>query len=162
MQADKLKAFATHGPHPKGQSIKGKPPATHTSPAPEPPHEEPDGDEDPESTDDMAEGGKGKFGELIPQLEAVASQIGELTDEFDPEVLSDTDEALEGEDATALQEGIDRLPAEFTDAFAKATDGDGITTDEARQLTQHLVDEDLVDVDEDLIAGWLYHAAKVV
>jgi len=158
MQASKLQAFANQGPHPSGKSAEGKPPAQKT-----PIVTDRDGDEQPDSDDDLAEGGTGKYGALIPELEKCAEQIGQLTDEFDPLVLKDTDEDLEGDDLEAMSEGIDRLPNDFIDAFHNAIESDGdMTPEEATELADHLSGENLGDVEPELIAGWLYHASKVV
>ena len=160
MQASKLQAFANQGPHPAGKSAKGKPPAAK---APKQEIEtDNDGDELPDSDDPMAEAGSGKYGALIPELEKCAEQIGQLTDEFDPMTLRDFDEELEGEDVQAMEEGLDRLPPDFVDAFHAAVEDGEMSSEEAQGLADHLAKEELGDVEPELIAGWLYHASKVV
>lgn len=164
MDPNKLAAFRDskpQGPHPKGkqpnqQQQQGK--------------QKPQGGDgggdaggDAGTDDDMQEGGEGKFGEFIPVLEQHASEIEDLTDEIDRNALTDFDSDLEENDEQAMQEGLDRLPDDFKQAFQAAIGGeDGLTEDEARKLGDHLAQEDIITVDPDLFAGWLFHASKIV
>lgn len=169
MDPNKLAAFRDSKPQGQGPHPKGKQP---NQQQPQQGKQKPQGGDggggedeggDGESDDDMQEGGEGKFGEFIPVLEQHASEIEDLTDEIDRNALTDFDSDLEENDEQAMQEGLDRLPDDFKQAFQAAIGAaDGMTEDEARKLGEHLAQEDIITVDPDIFAGWLFHASKIV
>jgi hypothetical protein len=111
-----------------------------------------------ETSEDMQEGGPGRFGLLITLLEAHAEDVQALSDEFDPDQLTDVGQELDEDEQESLREGAQQLPEELQAELAKALPG--VTIDEAREIAEHLETEEIID-DAERLAGWLYRLGEV-
>jgi hypothetical protein len=116
-----------------------------------------DPDMEPEEGDDMQEGGPGKFGMLITLLEANADDVMSLTDEFDPDILTDIAQDLDEDDQATLRDGAMTLP---DDLQAELGSLRGSSLDETREIAVHLESEDVID-DVERLAGWLFRIGEV-
>lgn len=110
--------------------------------------------------EDFQEGGPGRFGGLIPLLEEHADLLGEALMMVDEARLRDTTSDLEPEDHAAVDEGWQLFPPELQSAFAEAFGEGGVTVEDAAQLADHLDAEGLVDVDAEILAGYLFLIAE--
>lgn len=123
------------------------------------PEEDPEAaPEAPEGEGDMEEGGPGKFGMLITLLEANADDVMGLTEEFDPDQLTDIAQELDEEEKASLQEGAATLPEDLVAELGAALPGTSI--EETREVATHLEDEAIID-DAERLAGWLYRIGEV-
>ena len=118
-----------------------------------------DDDKDGGDDDDMKEGGSGKFGALIPLLEAFADEVAECADEIDPDALEDTSSELSDDDKDTLSDSFDGLDGKLKKVMKSSLPG--IEMEQAQQLAQHLADEDMIDDDEQF-AGLLYRFGQVL
>lgn len=120
---------------------------------------EPAGDAAP-SSEDMKEGGQGKFSALIPLLEEAAEEIEACCDELDPEQLGKPEEDFDDENHDIFVESFAELPddlkAEMLEALA-----DGITPEEADELATHLEGEGMIE-DAERFANYLQHVARAI
>ena len=109
--------------------------------------------------EDHKEGGEGRFGALIPLLEASASDIEGMTDELDVDLLQDPEQEMDGENARLLHEGFESLPDELRSALEGSVGG--MSMEDAIQLADHLHDEDMIS-DPQVVAGWLFRLGQVL
>jgi len=112
----------------------------------------------PEGESDMQEGGPGKFGMLITLLEANADDVMALTEEFDPDQLTDVAQELDDEERASIQEGAASLPEDLVAELSATLPG--ATIEETREVAMHLEDEAIID-DAERLAGWLYRVGEV-
>lgn len=108
--------------------------------------------------EDMQEGGPGKFGQLITLLEQHAEDVMPLTDEFDPDQLSDVAQELDDSEKDQLREGVKALDEELQAELKSALPD--ITIEEAQEVADHLESEGIVD-DAARLAGWLFRLGEV-
>jgi len=144
---NKMAAFASAGPKPGTEDSTGGDTA------------EVEPGDTAEGGDDTQEGGAGRFGELIPLLEANAEELAACCDELDPEALSDTSTALEGDNLEILTESVMALPGDLLAEMMATLSG--VTWEEAEELVAHLEDEGMID-DAALVAALLTHIGKLI
>ena len=109
--------------------------------------------------EDMLEGGPGRFGKLIPLLEANAEELEACCDELDPDALMNTGADLPEDDRDILLENVVSLPDDLIDEMMNTVGG--ITKEEAEKLAAHLEDESMIE-DGDLLAAMLVHVGKLI
>lgn len=109
--------------------------------------------------EDMLEGGPGRFGKLIPLLEAHAAELEEMCDDLDPMALMDVNTDLSDDERQILAEDVVDLPEELLGEMMDSLDG--LTAEEAEKLAAHLENESIVE-DGDRIAALLVHVSKLI
>lgn len=137
MDPDKLAAFATNGGPPPGGD------------------ESADADAGGDDTGD--DNDPGQFGQLLTLLENNADDVMSLTDEFDPDELTDESTELDDGEKQTLLEGVQSLDQALQGELAKLT---GISLDDAQNLAQHLESEGVVD-DAERLGGWLFRVGQI-
>jgi len=142
MDPKKLHAFAGAGPEPTDDESGG------------------DGEHEEGGEEEEQAEGEDRFAKLLPLLEENAEDIEDVADEVDGDVLTDPSAELSPEDSTAIQESLDDMPKDLTDAMREAFKG-GLSHDDALELANHLEEEDMVE-DAERIGGWLFRAAAVL
>jgi hypothetical protein len=110
--------------------------------------------------EEAEEGGEGKFGQLLPLLEAHAEDIADAIEGINPEILEDVESELEEEDSEALMDSADSLDQQLRSIMKKVFSG-GLSPDEAYELADHLESEGLVD-NAELVAGWFQRIAHLL
>lgn len=141
----KMAAFASSGPAPGTDDLEAA-----------------DAETQPEvetKGEDMLEGGEGRFGKLIPLLEANAQELDACCDEIDPEALMNVNADLPDDDRDILLESVvsldDALLTEMVSSLG------GVTPTEADQLAAHLEGESMIE-DGDRLAAMLVHVGKMI
>lgn len=109
--------------------------------------------------DDMQEGGDGKFGALIPLLEANAEELEACCDELDPDSLDDTGTELSEDDHDTLMDSFNDLDGGLKKAMKSALPG--IQLADAQNLAEHLSSEDMIE-DEEKVAGLIFRFGQVL
>jgi hypothetical protein len=115
--------------------------------------------EAPEGEGDMQEGGPGKFGKLIPLLEAHAEELSAICEELDPAVLTDPASELDEGVRKSLLESVDTLPEDLQNEMIASMRN--ISAEEGVELATHLEGEGMID-DVDLVGGLLFRIGQVL
>lgn len=118
----------------------------------------PGGEGDVAPTEDMEENGSGRFGALIPLLEAGAEDLVERAEEMDGDALRDPTIELDPEEQQILQDGYSLLDRRLQQELRKVG---AISFDEAVELARHLQAEGMID-DPDRVAGYLARVSAML
>lgn len=141
----KMAAFASHGPKPGMAELAaiGEKPQSELS----------------MKSEDELEGGPGRFGKLIPLLEANAADLQLCCEEINPDALMNLSEDLPDDDYEILADSVIELPDDLLHEMVSTLGG--ITPEEADRLAAHLEDESIVE-EGDMIAAMLVHVGKMI
>lgn len=146
---NKMEAFMQVGPKPEGGDLSGfKKGGEAKSEEPKPPSE------------DMKEGGQGRFGSLIPLLEESAEELEACCDELDPEQLGNPNEPFDEENHDIFIEAFSDLPEDLQDELMSVL-AEPLEVEEAEELGAHLEGEGMV-TDGERIGNYLRHVCRAI
>lgn len=148
---NKMAAFAQQGPKPEADLSKLNPGGGEKGA---------EGGGGEPSSEDMKEGGQGKFGSLIPLLEEQAEEIEACCDELDPEQLANPEEPFDDENHDIFVESFAELDDALKDALIEAF-AEGLKPEEADELATHLEGEGMIE-DTERVANYLRHVARAI
>jgi hypothetical protein len=147
---NKMAAFAQQGPKPGSANLAqlGKGGGEDRSVEPAPPSE------------DMQEGGQGRFSKLISLLEENAEELEACCDELDPEQLASPDKPFDDDNYDIFMESFASMEDDLKDELVSAL-ADGLTPEQADQLATHLEGENMIE-DSERVANYLLHIARAI
>lgn len=103
------------------------------------------------------EEGPGQFGQLLTLLENNADDVMALTEEYDPDELSDESAELDDSEKKSMLEGVQSLDQALQGELGKLS---GVSLDDAENMAQHLEGEGIID-DAERLGGWLFRVGQL-
>jgi hypothetical protein len=100
-----------------------------------------------------------RWSPLVAVLSGVGSEIDDVMDDLDPDLLKEPERDLPPEELTLLKESLETLDANLRQQIVEALE-DGITPEDALKIGAQLEETECVG-DGERIAGWLQRVAAL-